>query len=243
MKYFFSLLIIAFCLKTLAWMYYKKTNNPTIVDVTWPLCILFVSFINFQNIPILTALLLTFWALRLSYYLYAYRVKQGHVDARYEHLAKNHTGDKTIYFFKNFQTQGVLAVVVASVFTLAHSSATSHVGAFMVFGSLITLAGLIIEVLADKQLHDFKTKHPNAQICQVGLWQYSRHPNYVGEILVWVGFSVSMFQNNPYSIIGTAVLWAIMQFITIPTTEELCKKNKGSEYEKYMHSTPKWIGV
>lgn len=243
MNYLFSLLLIAFCLKTLAWVYYRNTNNPTIVDVTWPLCILIVSFYNFNNIPMLTSLLLAFWAFRLSYYLYAYRVKKGHIDPRYEYLSKNHTGNKTWYFFKNFQTQGVLALIVASVFTLAHGSTATQLEPLMILGSLITFGGLCIEILADRQLHNFKTRHPEATLCKVGLWQYSRHPNYVGEMLVWIGFSISMYQYNPYSILGTLALWAIMHFITIPATEELCKENKGKEYEEYMNSTPKWIGV
>ena len=60
-----------------------------------------------------------------------------------------------------------------------------------IIGVLIWIIGFVIEVLSDRQKSEFKNNKSNAgQFIQSGLWKYSRHPNYFGEILIWTGMAV-----------------------------------------------------
>ena len=224
-------------LETLTWLYYLTYKNPTIIDVSWPLVIMVASLLNTNNIPPITTALLILWALRLSCYLFLTRVAKGHTDKRYKYLSQGQT-NKNWYYFKNFQLQGVMGIVVATTFLLAKGETIVQLS-ILALGSFVSILGLAIETLADWQLHEFK-KH-SSKLCEKGLWAYSRHPNYVGEILVWIGFSISLFPLNPVSWLGTLFLWGIMEFITIPITEKLSKEKRGSEYINYEKRVPRWL--
>lgn len=237
MSLFLTPLLVALFIELVAFIYYKKTNNPTIVDVAWPLAILGASLVTTNDISNTTSSLLILWALRLALYIFITRVRSGHIDPRYEFLSSD-AQSKDIYFLKNFVLQGALATGVASVFCipLPLSQTLTY---FVYLGNLITLIGLVIETLADWQL--FQHKLQSKELCTTGLWAYSRHPNLAGDLLVWVGFSISMLDQNWLSATGAVFLWYIMHHITIPITEELSMKRRGDAYKEYQDKVPKWF--
>ena len=102
-------------------------------------------------------------------------------------------------------------------------------------GFLICITAATIQLIADKQIHDFRAAHPG-QYCNVGLWKRGRHPNYFGEILFWWGMWVmytSLFGFN-WLILGPIAMTALFLGISIPLMEKRQLKNKPgyAEYRK-----------
>jgi steroid 5-alpha reductase family enzyme len=107
---------------------------------------------------------------------------------------------------------------------------------------LIAVAG---ESLADYQLKQFKGNPASrGQVCQIGLWHYSRHPNYFFEWLIWMSFFIFAL-GSPWGIL-TAYCPALMLFFLIrvtgiPMTEDLAVKTKGEEYRQYQETTSMFV--
>lgn len=115
----------------------------------------------------------------------------------------------------------------------------------------IVLFGIIIENIADTQLGNFKLRLKKNKeetnrsiVCKDGLWAYSRHPNYFGEFLIWVGYSVmaysSLTQTYHFLLLILLVLsgyYFLVCFTGIWISEQSSLKNRGKEYEEYQKTT------
>ena len=89
---------------------------------------------------------------------------------------------------------------------------------------MVTLVAILIETVADEQLRAFaKTKKPG-ELIQTGLWRYSRHPNYFGELLFWWGIFLFGYAASPadwtWTIVGTACITLMFFFISVPMMEK-----------------------
>jgi steroid 5-alpha reductase family enzyme len=112
-------------------------------------------------------------------------------------------------------------------------------------GAAIWLVALAGEGLADFQLKRFKADPANAgKICQSGLWNYSRHPNYFFEWLVWVGFFVFAW-DSPGGCLTVLcpglMLYFLLHVTGIPITEEFSVKSKGDAYRQYQQATSAFV--
>ena len=100
---------------------------------------------------------------------------------------------------------------------------------------LVCLAAPTIQLIADKQSHDFRAAHPG-KVCNVGLWKHGRHPNYFGEILFWWGIWMmySVFNGIDWYICGAIAMTALFLGISIPLMEkrQLANKPDYAEYRK-----------
>ncbi|MEO6167584.1 MAG: DUF1295 domain-containing protein [Chitinophagales bacterium] len=103
---------------------------------------------------------------------------------------------------------------------------------------IICIAASIIEFYADEQQRSFRlNRKDEKEFCQTGLWKYSRHPNYFGEVLFWWGIYVFILAANPaywWTIIGALAMTMMFVFISIPMMEKhlLEKRPSYSEYQK-----------
>lgn len=102
-------------------------------------------------------------------------------------------------------------------------------------GFVLCIAAAGIELVADTQIHQFRTEHPG-EVCNVGLWKRGRHPNYFGEILMWWGAWVMYASVHGLDglILGPVAMTALFLFISIPMMErrQLANKPGYSEYRK-----------
>lgn len=134
----------------------------------------------------LVAALVIIWALRLGSFLYR-RVHKAGKDGRFDEL-------KPLFWrFLNVWTIQALWVTFTSATALVVLTTTNRraLGIFAVIGVLLWVIGIVIEVVADMQKSRFRTIPANKdQFIQSGLWRYSRHPNYLGEIILWIGTAV-----------------------------------------------------
>ena len=115
---------------------------------------------------------------------------------------------------------------------------TSAVSFGLLFlGFVICLIAPTIQLIADKQSHDFRAAHPG-EVCNVGLWKHGRHPNYFGEILFWWGIWIMYvpFGGIDWFILGPIAMTALFLGISIPLMEQRQLANKPG-YAEYRRQT------
>jgi steroid 5-alpha reductase family enzyme len=187
-------LAVMLALGGVGWLITLPGKNVNLVDSLWSLFFLAGALIYAANLEtlgpraVLVLILLTLWALRLSFHL-AQRNRGKPEDHRYQAIRRNNSpGFAWKSLFIVFGLQAVLAWVVALPLFVAVAGETP-LNRLDVLGTGLLLAGLTLEALADRQLARFKADPANrGQVMDRGLWRYSRHPNYFGEACVWWGF-------------------------------------------------------
>ena len=124
------------------------------------------------------------------------------------------------------------------VYTLsAEGGLYSVSGAVLILGFLVCLSSATIQLIADKQSHDFRAAHPG-EVCNVGLWKHGRHPNYFGEIQFWWGIWIMYAALNgiDWFILGPIAMTALFLGISIPLMEQRQLANKPG-YAAYRKQT------
>ena len=192
-------------------------------------------------------LLLAFWGLRLGLYLL-----RREMQPSYQKEKKNN--DERSSGIDGWGKVGIWATVSAlyvsmfspSLFTLVQprSEMSWLTMLTQVFGLALMAASLLLEAVADKQKSDFKAQHPT-QFCNVGLYRWVRCPNYLGEILIWVGnfivgvtFYASIWQ-WAVSFIGLACITLIMMGSTKRLEQAQTKRYGGQKrYQEYIRTVP-----
>jgi steroid 5-alpha reductase family enzyme len=179
------------------------------------------------------------WALRLGGFL-LYRVVKSGKDARFDGMREN------FWKFGRFwlaQAITVWVVMIPSVFAFA---ATSSIGGLQVAAVAIWLIGLLCESTADFQKLAFSKNPKNKdKWIAIGIWKYSRHPNYFGEILVWAGIYLYALSSlsSLQAVIGLAsplFIITLLLFVSgIPILEKSADKRWGrlAAYREYKRRT------
>jgi len=179
------------------------------------------------------------WAIRLGGFL-LYRINKTGKDVRFDGMREDFLKFLRFWFF-----QGVTVwVLMIPVIALAQQSTV--MGTLSRIGFVVWLAGLAIETTADFQKFAFnqKPKNKNTWIDE-GIWRYSRHPNYFGEILVWVGMYLliapSLSKTTALiSLVSPLYIIVLLLFISgIPILEKSADKKWGNDkaYQAYKRST------
>lgn len=227
---------------TVVWMGYLWIKNPGVVDVAWSFGIMLLGLWYahpYTPLHLITLILIIFWALRLSGYLFLTRILKGEKDKRYLSL-QTQWKEVSLTYFINYQFQGVLQVVLSMGFYFIFLGA-SPLTWISFIAILVIMIGFIGEIIADYQLTQFKKNPASAgQVCAVGLWSLSRHPNYFFEWLIWVGFAL-LSQSSPYgwtAWISPITLYILMVYVTGPLTETQSLASRGDRYRSYMEVTP-----
>jgi steroid 5-alpha reductase family enzyme len=117
---------------------------------------------------------------------------------------------------------------------------------FLILGSVIWLLGFAVEVIADQQKSEFRSQAQNkGKFISTGLWAYSRHPNYVGEILLWTGIAIIAFPSlsgwSWIALISPVFVYLLLSKVSgVPMLEARADERWGNndEYQKYKVVTP-----
>ena len=191
---------------------------------------------------LIISLLVVIWSLRLSSFLY-FRIHRTGKDGRFDQLKTS-----PIRFLVPWTLQGlwVFLTMIVVIVINSQSDSASALGIWDGLGLSIWILGFGIEAIADKQKTVFNTE-PNNQGKWIdsGLWSYSRHPNYLGEILLWTGiafFGISCFTGLErvawVSPIFIYLLLTKVSGIPILDKRALEKWGEDPEYQKYRENTP-----
>ena len=224
--------------------YLKSTEHY--FDITGSITFITVSVLAFilsdnKNIrSILLTLLIIVWATRLGVFLLK-RVKAAGSDGRFDDLKDF----STFFMVWNLQALWITFTLLSSliIFTSNHSG---NLEIYDYIGIITWISGLFIEVVADKQKSDFKNDISNKnKFISTGLWKYSRHPNYLGEIILWTGITIiaiPLFSGWSWlGLISPVFVFIMLKFISgvrILESRAYMKWGKDKEYLKYKNSTP-----
>ena len=166
--------------------YFDLTGSLTYVSVTL-LAILFTVDISLRDI--LLALFVWIWAFRLGSFLFV-RVKKAGSDGRFDLMKKDFW-----WFLMTWTIQGLwVFLTLAMALAAITSESKMAIDIFAIVGTLIWIFGFSIEAVADQQKTNFKDDPDNKdKFITVGLWSWSRHPNYFGEMVLWIGIALIAF--------------------------------------------------
>jgi len=234
------------------WMLSVRRNNYSFVDVAWslsfaPVAVLYgVMGEGWAPRRLVVALLMTLWSLRLGIYLWG-RVAAHHPaeDPRYAVLREGWKGNLRIAFFGFFLAQGLLVWLLTLPVYLICQNSDPQLSPWEIAGIALWVIALGGEGLADAQLKRFKSVHPvRTAVCHVGLWRYSRHPNYFFQSLLWWALFL-MALPAPWGWTGIfaplAMLFFLLRVTGIPLTEQLAVASKGEAYRLYQATTSAFV--
>ena len=183
-----------------------------------------------EPVQLAASLLVLIWAVRLGGYLLA-RILRIKVDHRFDKMREN-----PLRFARFWLLQAIsVAVILLPVTYLVSQDAAPDVGLWAIAGAVVWLLGLVIEAVADAQKSAFKGKKENRErFIESGLWRYSRHPNYFGEMLVWWGlfiFAVPVLHGAAFAVvIGPVFVTLLLLFVSgIPLLERSADAKYGDD--------------
>ncbi len=189
---------------------------------------------------ILLCVLIAIWAARLGSFLFI-RVKRAGQDRRFTEIKK-----RFFRFLFTWTLGGAWVFITMAAGLAAISSTTQRpLGVLAILGLILWLAGFVIEVMADSQKTKFRRDPANADsFISTGLWYYSRHPNYFGEIVLWLGvalIALPVLSGWQYvTLISPLFVTLLLTRVSgIPLLEASAEKRWGSDpaYQSYVAST------
>lgn len=247
---FAALILLVFFLFT--WWLSMRLENYSFVDVTWSLSFapiaVWYAFTGqgWSMRRIAIAALVSFWSLRLGVYLWK-RVASHHPkeDVRYAVLRQRWASNTHRAFLLFFLAQAVLAwLLMLPVRMIANRPETAF-DLLESLGLVVWAFALMGEGIADAQLARFKRTNTDPKaICQIGLWHYSRHPNYFFQSLLWWGLFL-MALPAPWGWTSIVAPLAMLHFLLnvtgIPLTEKLSIDKRGEIYRAYQRTTSAFV--
>lgn len=215
-------------------------NTDKLTDLSYSLSFIFLVFLSFflntlHKLNILVGILILVWAIRLGTFLFI-RIKNIKKDKRFNNIRNNFLKFLSFWFF-----QGLSVWIILLPFLFFSNSNNPEL---FYFGILVWFTGFITESVSDFQKYQNKKKHPN-NFVSTGLWKFSRHPNYFGEILCWAGIYLAVFPSlelieKIISLVSPFYIFILLRFISgIPILEKNANKKykKNEQYQNYKNKT------
>lgn len=258
-------IIILFILYFLLFLYSLKIKDNSIVDVFWGFGFMIIAGISFLQsekvIPqILITLLVLLWWIRLVSHIGFRKLREWKEDPRYAKW-REEWGSGWYFVIRSFLQvyllQMILMLVVALPIILVNENIkfysydfypiSSDIGdglavyllMFIIWG-LFALSGLVFEMISDLQLKAFlKIKKPG-QIFTTWLYRYSRHPNYFGESIFWLGISIISLPISIFGIVGWITITCLLLFVSGVPLQEARYEGR-PEWEEYKKKTSVFI--
>ena len=243
------MLVIDLALTFLVFIAGLIVHNDSVYDPYWSVFPLFILFywiytpenivFNFRSIAMIV--LVFAWSLRLTgNWLQGWK-GFGHEDWRYTDLRKKFPKIYPLIALGGIYLLPTLLVFLAALPVQNILTADTAMGFADIAGVLIILSGIVLETISDRQLRSFRKNPENKnKVMDKGLWKYSRHPNYLGEILFWSGLYVLSLGAEPklYIASGWLAMLLLFNFISIPMMEKRQIEKKPA-YRDYMQKTPR----
>jgi steroid 5-alpha reductase family enzyme len=226
-------------------------GNSSIYDPYWsvvpPILAIYLVILfpdaNIARQLVITSLVL-FWGIRLT--LNWSRGWQGlrHQDWRYTSIAVKSGKYYWLVSFLGIHFMPTVFVFLGCLPLWYALSSTAPFNFFDVLAAIFTLLAILTEWIADEQLYRFRKNDHRDQFIRSGLWQFSRHPNYLGEISFWAGMflfvlSASGFRNSGglWTVIGLVSMILLFTLISIPLMEKRNRDRKPG-YDEYRKAVP-----
>ena len=234
LSFWLSLLIADITSTVVVFSFSLIFNNSSVYDPYWsviPVVLVICLSIKFgvNNITIFPLIAVLLWGVRLTIN-WAYTFSNlNHEDWRYKMYKEKYP---KIYFLVNFfgihlfPTIVVYLCMLPIAFLYYKGTEFSYL---IIIGFVISILAFLLQLISDIEMHKFRKKGTHTLI-NVGLWKYSRHPNYLGEISMWWGIYFMMLSIIPsyfYLFIGALINNLMFLFISIPMAEARQSKKEG----------------
>jgi len=221
-----------------------KTDKLT--DISYSITFTALAIFGFyrsahNNLDKLILILVLLWAIRLGGFLFI-RINKIGKDVRFDGMR-----EKFLPFLRFWLLQGATVFVVMLAALLGYTQKSPNINFISWVGVIVFLSGLLIEAIADAQKFRFNSNIKNkGQWIDVGIWRSSRHPNYLGEMMVWSGMYLLVVPSlnttelliallSPMYIIGL-----LLYVSGIPLLEKSAQKKWGNqkEFNQYRDEVP-----
>ena len=218
--------------------FYDLTGSITYISVTL-LAVVLADELDFRSIVM--AVMIWIWSGRLGTFLFR-RISKDGKDGRFDKIKTSF-----LRFLMAWMIQGLwVSLTAGAAYAAITSGAKTSFGVLGVIGLVIWIVGFAIEVVSDSQKTTFRNDPNNAgKFIDTGLWAWSRHPNYFGEITLWVGMAiiaVPALQGWQYlTLISPLFVATLLTRISgVPLLERRADKKWGGQpdYEQYKANTP-----
>lgn len=229
------------------WAFGLLYENVSVYDPYWSVFppvayLLWAFYTGVWSLPVICLLIGSwYWGWRLTRNWVITFKGIAHEDWRYTKYRSLHPALFHLINFNGLNMVPTLVVFAAMLpglklyeLPVAEPSAISI--AILIFGLIVCISSATIQLIADKQSHDFRAAHPG-EVCNVGLWKNGRHPNYFGEIQFWWGIWImyAAYCGIDWFILGPIAMTGLFLGISVPLMEErqLANKPGYAEYRKH----------
>jgi len=249
MSYYLILALVLFVYMSLWFIISLIKKRNDVADVAWGLGFVLLTWVSFYLSgagglrELIVGFLITIWGLRLARHIY--RRNQGKLeDYRYKKWRID--WGKWFYLRSYFQVyflQGVLIFLIVSPVFVINKNFGPALGILDFVGIAVWLLGFYFEAVGDAQLQKFiKNSENKGKLIQSGLWAYTRHPNYFGEVTQWWGIWLIALSvpSGILAIIGPfTITILILKISGIPMLEKKMEENP--EFVEYKRRTSIFI--
>lgn len=233
-----------FSYMVLWWIVAALARRNDLADIAWGLgfivlgLTLMLSTGNFSETMLLMLVLITLWGLRLATHIGTRFVKKDE-DLRYQNMREQWKHPRLRSLTDVFLLQGLFMLMVATPIMIAAADPAAELAWYNLVGVALWTTGFFFEVVGDWQLKKFIGNSKNkGKIMKSGVWHYTRHPNYFGEVTQWWGiFLIILFAPFWYvALIGPITITILILGLSgIPMLERRYEGNQ--EYERYQETT------
>jgi steroid 5-alpha reductase family enzyme len=250
-----TILLIGFAavalLMFILWLIHFPMHNAAIVDVGWAGGLALLGAIyawqgaGWPSRKALIGSLAVIWGVRLATYLLGERIIGHPEEGRYQELRRRWKTGFGWKFLVFFEFQALLCIVLSAPFWLAAANPEPAFHWLELAGAAVWCCGILGESLADRQLAAFKANPANrGRTCRAGLWNYSRHPNYFFEWIIWMGFALIALPAD-FGYLGlispALILYFVLRVTGIPATEDQAVRSRGEDYREYQRTTSAFV--
>lgn len=223
-----------------AWAIQRASGQSGWIDTLWSAAVgiggvVAISFAGGDfNRRVVLLVLITTWSLRLAGHIGS-RTRGKGEDPRYQKFIHEWGESAAWRLFLFLQTQALAALILVTAVYLAATNALPFPSALDVLAMLVAVAALGGEAISDAQLAGFrKTPQAKTEICEIGFWGYSRHPNYFFEWLFWCCwplFSAATSIWNAVSLLAPLMMyWLLVHVSGIPPLEDHMLRSRGAKF-------------
>lgn len=218
-----------------------KRND--VADIAWGLGFVLVSWVSFYLSPntergLLVAVLVTLWGIRLSLHIFLRNLNKPE-DFRYRNWRDSWKHFYLRSFLQVFILQGLFLYIISLSVIFIQQDHTRHLSLIDWVGTTVWVVGFLMESVSDYQLKAFKKEPEHAgRIITTGLWKYSRHPNYFGEVVQWWGiFLIALpLPGGWMTLVSPLTITYLIRYVSgVPMLERKYAGN--SEFEHYKKRT------